>query len=408
MPGPLAGLRVLDLTRILAGPFCTMILADLGAEVIKVERPEGGDLSRGTGPFMNGESYYFMSVNRGKESVTLDLSRPEGTAILKDLAAQCDILVENFVPGAMAGFGLGYEDLKTINPRLIYCAISGFGQTGPYAQRPALDIVIQAMGGMMSITGEPGGGPIRPGSSLGDIIAGLFAGNAILSAVYERERSGEGQMIDLAMLDCQVAVLEAAVGRYLSTGEVPGPVGTRHPTFTPFQAFQTADGWVVVAIVGGVRDQWPLFCSAIERVDLIDDPRYQDGHQRTLHYQELIPDLEQAMRQRTTDEWLAILSALQIPCGPVNNVEQVLNDPQVLHRGVIADAPHPRLGTVPLVKMPFDLSRTPPGPLGAPPDLGQHTEALLTDLLGYSRAQYDRAIAGGAFGPRAEAGRGKG
>ena len=384
MPGPLSGLRILDLTRILAGPFATMIFSDLGAEVIKVERPEGGDLSRGTGPFIEGESYYFISVNRGKESVTLNLAHPDGGQALKDLASQCDILVENFVPGAMARFGLGYDEMEKINPRLIYCSISGFGQTGPYAQKPALDVIVQAMGGIMSITGEPGGGPVRPGSSLGDMTAGLFAANAILAAIYERERSGRGQMIDISMLDCQVAVLEAAVGRYVSTGDVPGPLGTRHPSFTPFQAFQTLDGWIVVAIVGGVQDQWPLFCAAIDRVDLIDDPRYVDGYQRTLHYDELIPALEESMRRKTSDQWLEEFESLGIACGPVNTVDKVLADPQIEHRNTMTRVPHPRIDPVSVVNTPLRFSRTPAEDLGAPPDLGEHNKRILGDLLGYS------------------------
>ena len=398
MPGPLQGLRVLDLTRVLAGPFCTMILSDLGAEVVKVERPEGGDLSRGSGPFMRGESYYFMSVNRGKQSITVDLAHPDGARVLKDLAARSDVLVENFVPGAMAGFGLGYDDLRPLNPRLVYCAISGFGQTGPESRRPALDIVIQAMGGIMSITGEPGGGPVRPGTSYGDITAGLYAVIGILAALQEREQSGQGQFVDVPMLDCQLSVLEAAVGRFLSTGEVPGPVGTRHPTFTPFQAFETADGWVVVAIVGGVQDQWPLFCAAIDHVELIDDPRFLDGHQRTLNYDALIPVLTQAMREKTTEEWLNELNALGIACGPVNTVDQALAEPAVQAHGTIEDVPHPRLDAVPLVRTPIALSRTANGPLGSPADLGQHTDALLSDLLGYGRGEIERIKAGGGVG----------
>ncbi len=398
MSGPLAGLRILDLTRILAGPFATMILSDMGAEVIKVERPEGGDLSRGTGPFIQGESYYFVSVNRGKQSVTLNLMRPDGQQALKDLAAECDVLVENFVPGTMDGFGLGYAALSAINPRLVYCAISGFGQTGPYAQRPALDIIVQAMGGMMSITGEPGGGPVRPGSSLGDIIAGLFSSTAILAALQERERSGRGQMIDVSMLECQLAVLEGAVGRYISTGQAPGPIGTRHPSFTPFQAFQTADDWIVVAIVGGVRDQWPLFCAAIDRVDLIDDPRYGDGHQRTLHYDELIPELEAALRRRTAGEWLREFGELGIPCGPVNRIDQVLSDPQIQYRKALVDVPHARVGAIPVVNSPLRFSRTPVDQLGSAPDLGQQTEAILQNLLGYDTARLNHLRQSGVIG----------
>ncbi|MBI4328389.1 MAG: CoA transferase [Chloroflexi bacterium] len=384
MSGPLSGLHILDLTRVLAGPFCTMLLSDLGAEVIKVEQPEVGDLTRGTGPFMKGESYYFISVNRGKKSVTVDFSKEEGKEIVLGMAQRCDVLVENFVPGTMAKWGLGYEALRQVNPRLIYCAISGFGQTGPYAGRPALDVVVQAMGGIMSITGEPGGPPVRPGSSLGDIVAGLYAATAILAAVYERDRSGQGQMVDVPMMDCQVAILEAAIGRYLCTGEVPGPLGSRHPTFTPFQAFRTADSWVVAAVVGGVNDMWPLFCSAIGHVEMIDDPRFADGNLRTEHYAELAPILEAAMRGKTTDEWVAEFTEMGIPCGPVNTIDRVVHDPSIQAHGMIVDIPHNSLGTVPVVGLPVALSRTPGRPQGAPPDLGQHTKEVLTGLLRYS------------------------
>ena len=398
MNGPLDGLRIVDLTRILAGPFATMILSDMGAEVIKVERPEGGDLSRGTAPFIQEESYYFVSVNRGKQSVTLNLAHPDGQQALKDIAAECDVLVENFVPGAMAGFGLAYDDLRAVNPRLVYCSISGFGQDGPYAQRPALDIIVQAMGGIMSITGEAGGGPVRPGSSLGDMIAGLFATTAILAAVQERERSGVGQHIDISMLECQLAILEAAVGRYVSTGDVPGPIGTRHPSFTPFQAFKTADDWIVVAIVGGVNDQWPLFCAAIDRVDLIDDERYVDGYHRTLNYDALIPELESAMLRKPAQTWLRELGEVGIPCGPVNRIDQVLADPQIQHRGAMVEVPHSRVGAVPVVSSPLRFSRTPVGTLRPAPDLGEHNESVLRNLTGYTAQQINRLREEGVIG----------
>ncbi len=397
MSGPLEGLRIVDLTRILAGPFATMILSDMGAEVIKVERPEGGDLSRGTGPFFEGESYYFVSVNRGKQSVSINLAHPDGQQALKDIAAECDVLVENFVPGTMANFGLSYDDLQAVNPRLVYCSISGFGQTGPYAQRPALDIIVQAMGGIMGITGEPGGGPVRPGSSLGDMIAGLFATTAILAAVQERERSGEGQYIDVSMLECQLAILEAAVGRYVSTGHVPGPIGTRHPSFTPFQAFKAADDWIVVAIVGGVNDQWPLFCAAIDRVDMIDDVRYVDGYHRTLNYDDLLPELEEAFLKKPAEQWLRELGRLGIACGPVNRIDQVLADPQVQERGAIAHVPHSRVGNIPVVNSPLRFSRTPNGPLGEAPDLGQHNETVLQGLTGYTEEQVEKLRAEGVI-----------
>jgi len=277
MAGALEGIKILDLSWVLAGPFATMILADLGAEVIKLERPKSGDTARGNGPFVDGKSSYFLSLNRGKKSITLDLSTPKGKEIFLSLINKVDIVIENFVPGTMKRLGLDYEVLEKHNPRLIYAAISGFGQTGPYANRPAFDVIVQGMGGVMSITGEPERPPVRPGVSFGDITAGLFTVIGILAAVYERGRSGQGQMIDIGMMDCQVAVLENAFARYFATGEVPQPLGTRHPVFTPFQAFQTKNGYIVVAMVGGVSNQWPLFCAAIDRVDLIDDQRFQTG-----------------------------------------------------------------------------------------------------------------------------------
>ena len=392
MDGPLSGLRILDLTRILSGPFTTMMFADLGAEVIKIERPEGGDLSRGTAPFIQGESYYFISVNRGKKSVTVDLSSPEGAQVIKDLIPECDVIIENFVPGAMEKFGLNYESLSEINPRLIYCSISGFGQTGPYSNKPALDIIVQAMGGMMSITGEPGGGPVRPGSSLGDLVAGLFAATGILSAVYEREKSSKGQYIDLSRLDCQVATLEAAVGRYYSTGDIPGPLGTRHPSFTPFQAFKTLDNWIVVAIVGGVNDQWPLFCSAIDRVELIDDPRYVDGHNRTLNYDALIPVVQESISSNTAEHWLNTFSDLGIACGPVNSIDQVVNDPQINHRNTIVNVPHKRIDPVPVVNTPLKFSRTSGNSLESAPDLGEHTKQILAQIAKYSSEKINNLI----------------
>jgi CoA:oxalate CoA-transferase len=366
-----------------------MVLGDLGAEVIKVERPKGGDLARGNGPFIDGESSYFLSLNRGKKSITLDLSTPKGKEIFLNLVNHVDVVVENFVPGTMKKLGLDYEVLKEHNPRIIYAAISGFGQTGPYAKRPALDVIVQGMGGIMSITGEPGRPPVRPGVSYGDIVAGLFAAIGILAAIWERGRSGKGQMIDIGMMDCQVAVLENAFARFLATGEVPEPLGTRHPVFTPFQAFETKDGYIVVAMVGGVDDQWPLFCAAIDRVDLIDDERFQTGWFRTQHYSELEPILSLAMRTKTTEEWLKELSDLGIPCGPVNTIDRVARDPQVAAREMIVEVPHPRLGGVKVVNTPIKLSRTPAKLEQASPDLGEHTDQVLQGLLKMSQDNID-------------------
>jgi CoA:oxalate CoA-transferase len=379
MAGPLKGIRVIDLSWVLSGPFATMVLADLGADVIKVERPGTGDLARRNGPFIDGLSSYFMSINRGKRSITLDLSKPRGKEILLALVERADILVENFVPGTMKRLGLDYEVLKEHNPRLIYASISGFGQTGPYAQRPALDVIVQGMAGTLSITGEPDGPPVRVGTSIGDITASLFAVIGILAALQERQVSGRGQALDISMLDSQVAILENAIARYFATGQVPRRLGTRHPVTTPFQAFRTRDGYIVVAVMD---DQWPLFCKAIGRVDLLEDERFKSGYSRTQHYHLLEPIFNEAMLKKTSQEWLEELSALGIPCGPVNSIDRVVEDPQVVHRGMIKEVPHKRLGRVKVVNSPIKLSRTPPEVERPAPDLGEHTEEVLKELLG--------------------------
>ena len=382
MPGPLEGLKVLDLTRVLAGPYATMVLADLGAEVIKVERPEGGDMARGTGPFVDGQSSYFMSINRGKKSVILDLKDDAGKQTFLEILDHFDVLVENFVPGVMKRLGLDYEVLRERHPSLIYAAVSGFGQWGPYTRRPALDIIVQAMGGMLSITGEPGRPPVRPGSSLGDITAGLFTTIGILSALHERERSGKGQMIDVSMLDCQLAVLENAFARYFATGEVPGPIGTRHPVTTPFQVYETSDGYVTVAFVGGAKDQWPMFCALLDRVDLIDDERFTTSWNRTLNYDELNPMIEEGMRKKTTAQWLEELTEAEIPCGPVNNIADIVADEHIRTRGMIIDVPHPESGTVKMVNTPIRFSRTAAEVKGSSPLHGGNTDEVLRSILG--------------------------
>ena len=316
MPGPLNGIVVLDLSHVLAGPFAAMTLADLGAQVIKVEQPEIGDRSRASGPFIEGESSYFMSINRGKLSVTLDLSKASGREVFLQMAARADVVLENLSPGAMKRLGVDYPVLAQINPAIIYAAISGFGQDGPYAGKPALDVIVQGMGGVLSITGEPGGPPIRPGVSQGDITAGLFAIIGILAALQERSRSGLGQMVDISMLDCQLSILENAFSRYFATGEVPKPLGTRHPVTAPFQAFRASDGYITIALADGRREKWPLLCSAIDRIDLIDDPRFNDGWERSLQWDILEPILAEAISKKTTQEWLAELEALGIHAAP--------------------------------------------------------------------------------------------
>ncbi len=339
--GPLAGLTVLDLTWVLSGPFASMILADLGANVIKIERPPYGDVARTTGPYIGDWSTYFFSVNRGKKSICVDLKKPEGRDLFLRLVEKADVVMENYTPGTMEKLGLGYEILSARNPRLIYAATSGFGQTGPDRDRPALDIIVQGMGGIMSITGEPGGPPVRPGISQGDITAGLYTAIGILAALQERERSGRGQMLDISMLDCQIAILENAFARYFATGDVPRPIGTRHPLATPFQAFPTKDGWIVVALSWGVENQWELFCATIGRPDLIGDPRFDMPGLRTKHHGELEPVLTDALRQKTTAEWLREFDAIGLPCGPLNDIPSAAEHPQVKARKMLVEVEHP-------------------------------------------------------------------
>ena len=397
MGGPLDGVRVLDLTWVLAGPFASMILCDLGAEVIKVEQPPYGDVGRTTGPHIDGESCYFLSVNRGKESIAVDLKNPQGRDLLLRLVERADVLMENFTPGTMDRLGLGYGVLQERNPRLVYAATSGFGQTGPWRERPALDVVVQGMGGVMSITGEPGGPPIRPGLSLGDIAAGLYTAIGVLAALQERERSGRGQMVDVAMLDCQIAVLENAFIRYFATGQVPGPLGTRHPTATPFQAFPTQDGWLVLALSWGVENQWELLCATIGRVDLIDDPRFETSALRTENHHILEPLLNEALRQRATAEWLEEFERIGLPCGPVNDIAQAAAMPQVAAREMLVDVAHPRIGPFRLPGVPIKLSRTPGAVKGPSPDVGQHTDQALSTFLGLTGEDLARLRQAGAI-----------
>jgi CoA:oxalate CoA-transferase len=386
---PLEDVTILDLTWILAGPYASMLLCDLGADVIKVERPPWGDVSRTTGPYQNGFSGYFFSVNRGKRSTAINLRKDEGKELFKRLAEKVDVVMENFTPGTMERLGIGYEVLSKRNPQLIFASTSGFGQTGPYSSRPALDIIVQAMGGIMSMTGEPGGPPIRPGVSYGDVSAGLFTAVGILAALHERERSGLGQAIDISMLDCQVTVGENAIARYFTTGKVPGPLGTRHPSATPFQAFPTADGYLVIALGFGEENQWQLLCGLLEMPELFDDPRFDTGPRRTKNHADLEPLLIAGFRTRTTAEWLHDLEAVGIPCGPINNYAQVVEDPQVKARGMIQEVTHPVAGTIPIANTPFRMSRSESGIKGPPPDYGEDTQDVLGELLGMPQAEID-------------------
>jgi len=386
--GLLEGTRVLDFTRVLAGPYASMVMADLGAEVLKVELPGKGDESRQFGPFQNGESAYFTSINRGKKSVTIDLRIEEGQELARRLAGQCDVLIENFRPGSMARFGLEYERLHVLYPRLVYASVSGFGQTGPYAQRPAYDVIIQAMGGIASITGEPDGAPVRVGSSVGDLSAALFAVIGIQAALGRARESGEGQQLDLSMLDCQIALLENAVSRYAVTREVPRPLGSRHPSITPFQFFEAADGYLVVA--AGNDGLWRKFCDAIGKPELVDDPRFASNAQRTENHAELEPLLAAPLRTKGVEEWCALLGEAGIPCGPINDVERIFNDPQVAARRMLRQMEHPRAGAQMVANSPLRFSQT-PVELGDPaPLLGQHTDEVLGELLEVPEEERER------------------
>ena len=382
--GALSDIKVLDLTRVLAGPYATMLLADLGAEIIKIEQPEKGDDSRAFGPYKNGESAYFMSINRNKESITLNLKAPEGKEILKELVKQVDILVENFRPGTMEKLGLGYDVLKEINPRLIYASSTGYGQTGPYSQRPAYDAVVQAMGGIMSITGQPDGVPTRVGTSIGDITAGLFCAAGILAALHERERSGVGQMVDVAMLDCQVAILENAISRFEFTGEIPHPIGNRHPSIVPFEPFDTLTTPIMLA--AGNDRLWVTLCGLME-LDLADDPRFKTNPLRNENYTALRPILAERFMTKTAEEWQQLFDDAGIPCGPINTVDKVVTNEQVVAREMILEVEHPTAGATRIPGIPIKLSRT-PGEIRLPaPVLGAETEKILTRCLNLTPEQ---------------------
>lgn len=391
MAKPLEGVVVLDLSRVLAAPYTGMILADMGADVIKVERPGKGDDSRAYGPFKNGESVYYMSLNRGKRSMTLNMKSEEGKQILKDLVKQADVLVENFRGGTMDKLGLGYDVLKEINPRLIYSACTGFGMTGPYKHDPAYDVIVQGMGGIMSITGQEGGEPTKVGVSIGDITAGIFSAVGIMIALYNREKTGKGQLVDVSMLDCQVAILENAIARYMNAGVSPKPIGNRHASITPFQSLKTKDGYVIVAV--GNDTLWQKFCGLIERPDLAADPRFTTNPLRTENVKVLGEELNKTFQTKTMDEWLHILKEGGVPVGPINDVERVIKDPAVIAREMIVTTHHPIAGDVEMAGVPIKLSGT-PGSVDAPaPTLGQHTREILKEKLDMDDALIDQLYA---------------
>jgi len=380
--GPLSGLRVLDLTRVLAGPTCTQMLGDLGAEVIKIERPEAGDDTRGFAPpFVPNtkESAYFVGVNRNKKSVTLDIAKPEGQAIIHKLLEHCDILVENFKVGALAKYGLGYEQLAKTHPRLIYCSITGFGQTGPYAPRPGYDALIQAMGGVMSLTGEPNGSPQKVGVPVADLFAGLYGCIGILAAVNHRNSTGQGQQIDIGMLDTHVAWLANQGMNYLATGENPPRLGNQHPNIAPYQEFPTKDGYIILAV--GNDPTFERFCKVFGQEALLADPRFATNPIRVQNRQLVTDTLTPVMKSKTTAEWIEALEALKIGCGPINTLEQVFADPHVKAREMVVEMAHGSGETVQVIANPVKLSATPPSYRSAPPVLGEHTQDVLTSVL---------------------------
>jgi crotonobetainyl-CoA:carnitine CoA-transferase CaiB-like acyl-CoA transferase len=407
MAGPLAGIRVLDLSRVLAGPWAGQNLADLGAEVIKIERPKVGDDSRAFGPPWvkdaqgrdTKDSAYFTSANRGKKSVTVNLQLAEGQALVRELAARSDVLLENYKFGDLARYGLGYEDLRKINPRLIYCSVTGFGQTGPYKERPGYDFMIQGMGGMMSVTGEPdgapGGGPQRAGVPIADIITGMYASIAICAALAHRAQSGQGQHLDLALLDSQIALLAYQNTNYFATGKPPRRIGNLHPNIVPYQPFRASDGEVILAC--GNDNLYRKFCEAAGCTELATDARFATNGKRVEHRDELARLLGAIFARRTKKEWVELLDAAGVPNGPINDIAQVFAEPQVKARGVRIEVEHRVAGRLPMVASPMRFSGTPLEHKTPPPLLGEHTEEILRQLLGKSVDEIARLRASGAI-----------
>ncbi len=377
----LEGLKVLDLTRVLAGPYCTMVLADLGADVIKIEAPVKGDDSRQFGPYIEGESAYFMSINRNKRSMTLNLKKESAKKLFLEMVKEVDVVVENYRPGTMEKLGIGYDVISQVNPKIIYAASSGFGHSGPYSTRPAYDGVVQAMGGIMSITGQKGGKPTRVGPSVGDITAGLFTAIGILAAVNHRNATGEGQKVDVAMLDCQVAILENALARFFATGVSPKPAGNRHSSIVPFEPFDTSDGEIMVAV--GNDSLWKKFCAEMELGHLTEDPRFVTNPDRSDNYDELRPLIAEAMSQDSTMGLYERLTKAGIPCGPINNIEMITKDEQVASREMIVDVDHPVAGKTSIPGIPIKMSKTMGSIRKAAPLLGENTDEILAELLGY-------------------------
>ncbi len=395
-------LRVLDMSRVLAGPFLAQNLADFGADVIKVERPHHGDESRTFPPYVKDaaghdteDSAYFMSINRGKRSITIDIATPRGQALIKKLAAQSDVLIENYKVGDLKRYGLDYEAIRAVNLRIVYCSITGFGQTGPYRNRPGYDYIFQAMSGLMSLTGGPdelpGGGPAKVGLAICDVITGIYSSFAVMTALAERDKSGTGQHIDMSLLDTTIATISHINMNYLIGGIIPKRMGTGHPSIVPYQMFQAKDGPMVVAV--GNDGQFAKLCGLLGYPELPQDPRFLTNPLRVQHRDALIPQLEKAFAQKTAGEWITSLTQLGVPCGPLNNIQQVFDDPHVQSRGMQVQIPHPRAGSVPALANPARLLETPPQYERPAPALGEHTREILSSVLGLTEAEIDQLAA---------------
>ncbi len=386
MAGPLEGIRVVDLTRILAGPYCTMMLGDMGAEIIKIENPDGGDDTRGWGPpFLNGVSTYFLSINRNKKSLTLNLKHPRGKALLRDLILESDVMVENFRPGTLEKLGFPWEEIHRINPRMIFASVSGFGQTGPRKNEPGFDVVIQGEGGLMSMTGEPDGPPTKAGPSIADITAGMLAAQGVLLSLYHREKTGAGQMVDVGMLDGQVALLTYHANGYFATGKTPPRRGNKHPSITPYETYSCRDGYFNLGV--GNDSLWRRFCDAMGLGSLKADPRFAINKERVRHREALQAILDPFFAEKTVAQTLETLRGAGIPCGPINTLGQVLNEPQVLAREMVVDLDVPVAGPTKVTGVPIKLSATPGAVRTPPPTLGGHTDEVLEAILGMDETQ---------------------
>jgi formyl-CoA transferase len=396
---PLAGYRVLDLSRILAGPYCTMILGDQGAEVIKVERPGTGDDTRTWGPpFAGGESAYYLCCNRNKKSIVVDLKSEAGVEVIRELAERCDVVVENFTPGLTGRFGLDYESLSRTNPRLVYASITAYGQNGPYRDRPGYDMVLSAVGGLMWITGERNGDPCKVGVAITDVLTGVYASGAIASALLWRERSGRGQHLDVSLLDVEVSGLANIASNYLVAGQEAKRHGTAHESIIPYQVFKTKDRPIAIAVAN--QKLWVNFCKLVGRREWLDDPRFETNPKRVENREELLPLIDELFAEKTCDEWMELLVGAAIPCGPVNNMAHLFADPQVRHRDMVAEVPHPTIESLRLVGIPVKYSETPGTIRRHPPLLGEHTEEVLSDVLDYPPAKISELKERGAIWSR--------